>query len=393
MKYKLTIMLLCLLMLTGCWSRRELNELLIVLGIGVDWKDGEYLVSFQVVNPSEISAQKKGGDRPPSTLYQGKGKTLFEAARSLTAEAPRKVYMGHLQLYVIGEELARRGIKDFLDNSIRDNELRMDFNLVVARGTMAENVLKLFTPVEKLSSYSMQQSLQTSQKSWAPTVAMTMDETLNRLSGNGFELAITGIRIIGDPAMSDSKKNVEYFLPPSRFRYNGIAAFKEDKLIGWLDELESKGYTDITNNLDSTSIEIPCGEQKYTAIEVTSSEAKLKASVRNGKPEMNVAIRTEANIVGRQCRDIDLTDPQVIQRLENESKQIIQSHVEAVVSRAKTMKSDIIGFGSQLGKDQPAYWKKVKDTWNDDMFLQTKVNYEMEFFIRKIGTIGNSTMH
>ncbi|CAH1195226.1 Spore germination protein B3 [Paenibacillus allorhizoplanae] len=392
MKYKLTVLILCLLMLTGCWSRRELNELLIVLGVGVDWKDGEYLMSFQVVNPSEISAQRRGGDRPPSTLYQGRGKTLFEAARSLTAEAPRKVYMGHLQMYVIGEELAKRGIKDFLDNSFRDNELRMDFNIVVARGDMAENVLKLFTPVEKLPSYSMQQSLQTSQKSWAPTVAMTLDETLNRLSSKGYELALTGIELIGDPTLGDTKKNVEYFQPPSRFRYMGIAAFKDDKLIGWLDEQESKGYTDITDKLDSTSIEIPCGEKKYMGIEVTSSNTKLKSSVKNGKPEMNVSIRTEANIVGRQCRDIDLTDPQVIKRLEEESEQILQSHVEAVVSRAKKMKSDILGFGSQLGKDEPAYWKEVKDTWNDDMFPQTKVNYKVDLFIRKTGTIGNSTM-
>lgn len=392
MKYKLTIMLLCLLMLTGCWSRRELNELLIVLGIGVDWKDGEYLVSFQVVNPSEISAHRRGGDRPPSTLYQGRGKTIFEAARSLTAEAPRKVYMGHLQMYVIGEELAKRGIKDFLDSSFRDNELRMDFNIVVARGMMAENILKLFTPVEKLPSYSMQQSLQTSQKSWAPTVAMTLDETLNKLSSKGYELALTGIKLIGDPTIGDTKKNVEYFQPPSRFRYMGIAAFKDDKLIGWLDENESKGYTDITNKLDSTSIEISCGEQKYMGIEVTSSNTKLKASVKNGKPEMNVSVRTEANIVGRQCRDIDLTDPQMIKRLEEESEQILQSHAEAAVSRAKKMKSDILGFGNQLGKDQPAYWKEVKDSWNDDMFPQTNVSYKIELFIRKTGTIGNSTM-
>ncbi|NQX58313.1 Ger(x)C family spore germination protein [Paenibacillus qinlingensis] len=392
MKYKLTVMLLCLLLLSGCWSRRELNELLIVLGVGVDWKDGEYLVSFQVVNPSEISAQRRGGDRPPSTLYQGRGKTLFEAARSLTAEAPRKVYMGHLQMYVIGEELAKRGIKDFLDNSVRDNELRMDFNIVVARGDMAENILKLFTPVEKLSSYSMQQSLQTSQRSWAPTVAMTLDEALNKLSGKGFELALTGIKLIGDTSMGESKKNVEFFQPPSRFRYMGIAAFKEDKLIGWLDEQESKGYTDITNNLDSTSIEIPCAEQKYTGIEITSSDSKLKASIENGKPVIDVSIRAEANIVDRQCRDIDLKDPQTIKRLEQETRQIIQSNVEATVTRAKKMKSDLIGFGSQLGKDQPAYWKEVKETWNDEMFPQTIVNYKIELFIRKTGTIGNSTM-
>lgn len=74
MKYKLTVLILCLLMLTGCWSRRELNELLIVLGIGVDWKDGEYLVSFQVVNPSEISAQRRGGIARQAPFIRGEGK-------------------------------------------------------------------------------------------------------------------------------------------------------------------------------------------------------------------------------------------------------------------------------------------------------------------------------
>nr|WP_238327820.1 Ger(x)C family spore germination protein [Paenibacillus gorillae] len=258
MFYKMTIVLLCLLMLNGCWSRRELNELLIVLGIGFDWVDGEYLVSFQVVNPSEISAQKRGGERPPSTLYQGRGRTMQEAARSLTAEAPRKVYMGHLQMYIISEELARKGIGDFFDNALRDNEQRMDFNLVIARGTRAENILKLYTPLDKLPTNSMLRSLETSEKNWAPTVSVTMDDVLKKLSADGIELTMTGIKLIGSVEMAESKRNVETFLPRSRYRYKGIAAFKGDKLVGWLNETESKGFTDITNKLQSTTLGIPC---------------------------------------------------------------------------------------------------------------------------------------
>lgn len=392
MRYKTTVIVLCLVLLTGCWSRRELNQLLIVLGVGIDWEDGEYLVSFQVVNPSEISAQKRGGERPPSTLYQGRGKTIFEAARYLTAEAPRKVYMGHLQLYVIGETLARKGITDFIDNAFRDNENRLDYNIVVARGMKAETLLKLYTPVEKLPSYNMQQSLKTSQKSWSPTAAVTLDEVLNKLSGDGFELALTGIKIVGDPEFGETKKNVEYFLPPTRFRYSGIAVFKHDQLIGWLNEQESKGYTDITDNLDSTPINLPCDDHKYMGIEITSSDAKLKTKVVNGVPEVTVHIHSEANVVDRTCRDIDLIDPQVIKQLEDQTRQVIQSNIEATVKRAKEMKSDIVGFGSMLGKEHPAYWKTVKDAWNDDMFLQTKVNYAVEAVIRNTGTTGNSTL-
>lgn len=47
-------------LLTGCWDRQELNELGIMLGLGVD-KDGDMIkVSAQVVVPNEVSS-KSGG--------------------------------------------------------------------------------------------------------------------------------------------------------------------------------------------------------------------------------------------------------------------------------------------------------------------------------------------
>lgn len=390
--HKVAIVSLCLILLTGCWSRRELNDLMIVLGIGIDWEDGEYVVSFQVVNPAQISAQKQEETRAPGTLYQGRGKSVFEAARSLTAEAPRKVYVGHLQLYVIGEKLARRGISDMIDNMLRDNEARMDFNVVIARGTTAESILKLYTPLEKLPTNNMLLSLKTSEKNWAPTVSITLDEVLDQLSTVGSELAVTGIRLIGNKEMADSPQNVAKFRPPSRFRYSGIAVFKKDKLIGWLNENESKGYTDITNRLESTSIQLPCGKNRYTVIEVTSSESKMRASVRNGEPVIRINVRSEGNIVGRHCPTVDVTDPATIAELDREASTYMRAHSEAAVKKAKALKSDILGFGVQLAKEHPVYWKTVKDDWNEHYFPNVQVEYDIKLNIRKTGTIGNTTL-
>ncbi|MEK8127511.1 Ger(x)C family spore germination protein [Paenibacillus filicis] len=389
---KTAIVALCLLTLTGCWSRRELNDLLIVLGIGFDWQDGQYLVSFQVVNPSEISAQKKSGDRPPTTLYQGRGRTMQEAARSLTAEAPRKVYMGHLQLYVVSEELAKRGLHQFIDNALRDNEHRMDFNVVIARGTRSENILKIYTPLEKLPTYSMLHSLETSEKNWAPTVSITMDDVLNKLSSEGNNLALTGIRLLGSVEEAEQKTNVETFLARSRYRYNGIAAFKKDKLIGWLNEAESKGYTDIWNKLQSTTIAIPCSPSSYTAIEITSSHSKLDTKVVGDTAEVTINIRSEGSVNERTCSHIDLLRPSTIKELEAQTAEIVHGNAEAAVKRAKSMKSDILGFGNKLSKDHPDYWEKVKENWDEKHFPQTKVNYKIQTFIRQTGTTGNSTV-
>jgi len=392
MLVKMLIVLLCVTTLTSCWSRRELNELLIVLGVGLDWEDGEYLVSFQVVNPSEISAQRRGGDRPPTTLYQGRGKTMLDAARSLTAEAPRKVYMGHLQFYVISEKLAKKGISSFIDNPLRDNEHRLDFNVVVARGIKAEDILKLYTPLEKLPTYSMLHSLETSEKNWAPTVSITMDDVLNRLSSNGIDLTLTGIRLVGSLEKAERKTNVETFLPSSRFRYNGIAAFRGDKLIGWLNEQESKGYTDISDKLQSSSIELPCGEGLYTGIEITSSKSKLESRMVEGTPEITIHIRAEGNVNQRTCHRIDLTDPKTIIDLQNQTSLNIQSNAEAAVKRAKSMRSDYLGFGNLIAQNHPQYWKKIKENWNETHLQNVKIHYKIKTFIRNTGTTGNSTL-
>jgi spore germination protein KC len=389
---KTVMIILCMALLTGCWSRRELNELLIVLGIAVDWEDGQFVVSFQVVNPSEISAQRRGGDRPPGTLYQGRGKTMFEAARTLTAEAPRKVYLGHLQIYVIGEKMARRGISQFLDSTLRDNESRMDFNVVIAKGMKAEDLLKIYTPLEKLPTQNMLRSLETSAKSWAPTVSTTLDDILSTLSGEGKELALTGIEVIGNQKKAETKQNVEIFKPAGHFRYTGLAVFKKDKLIGWLNEKESKGYTDITNHLDSTSVEIRCEGNKYMGIEIESSESRIKMGMKDGKPVAHIYFRTEANIVDRACKSVDLTDPATIEKLQRQVEKVMKSNADASIRHAKKLQTDVFGFGVKLGQQHPDLWKQAKQEWNTRMFPAMETHFHVKVFIRKTGTTGNTKM-
>ncbi|MBH9787576.1 Ger(x)C family spore germination protein, partial [Clostridioides difficile] len=46
------ICLLCILtlLLSGCWSKRELNELAIVVALGIDKIDEEYEITVQIVD-------------------------------------------------------------------------------------------------------------------------------------------------------------------------------------------------------------------------------------------------------------------------------------------------------------------------------------------------------
>ena len=52
---------ICCVLLTGCWSRRELNDLSIAFALGLDKDDGQYVVTAQIINPGEISPNQGGG--------------------------------------------------------------------------------------------------------------------------------------------------------------------------------------------------------------------------------------------------------------------------------------------------------------------------------------------
>lgn len=95
---------------TGCWNRRELNELAVVLAVGIDKVDDQYEVTVQVVAPSQMS-RNRIGDRAPVVVYSTKALTLFEALRDITTKSSRKLYIAHIHLILFNENVARGGIK------------------------------------------------------------------------------------------------------------------------------------------------------------------------------------------------------------------------------------------------------------------------------------------
>ncbi|GED71124.1 spore germination protein KC [Brevibacillus reuszeri] len=382
------IFLVCLLFTTGCWSRRELNDLAIVAAIGIDRVENKVQVSVQVVDPGEVAAQRASSGRAPVTMYHAKGDTVFEAIRKMTTVTPRKLYFAHLRIFVLSEEVAREGIGKILDLFSRDHEIRTDFFMVVSKGAKAKDVLNVLTPLEKIPATKMFTSLEVSEKSWAPTVAVQLDELITDLVSEGKHAVLTGIRIQGDPQASKGRQNIEQIDAPSFLQYDGIAVFRKDKLVGWLNEDESKGYSDLTDKLKSTVIEIACPSGGRMGVEVIRSKSKVKGQVKNGKPEVEVTVHTEANIADVEC-EIDLTKTKTIYEIEKKVEQVMKENAKLAVSKAKKLQSDVLGFGDAIHRRDPVYWKKVKKNWNKE-FSQVRFKMNVDVKIRRLGTISES---
>jgi len=382
--------LLIAMTLTGCWNRRELNTLAIQMGTAIDKVDGLYKLTAQIVEPSEVAQSKSKSGRAPVVTYQATGKSIFEAFRKMTDVSPRKIYGAHIRVLIIGEALAREGVRNVLDLLARDPEIRTDFFVLVARDGLAEDVLKVLTPIEKIPANKLNFSLKTAEKAWAPAATFTLDEFIDQLVAEGMNPVLTGVRVRGSVQKGNNKQNVEQIDPPANLEVSGLAVFKEDKLVGWLNTQQSIGYNFITDRVTSTVIPVACPSGNGTVtFETISAHAKMRARIENGEPVVSVHVKSVSNVGEVQCK-IDLTDPKTMIALQKngEAKRIAQMK-DAVETMQNKYKVDIFGFGQAINRAAPRYWESVKDSWKE-LFPRLKVEYKVDISLRKVGSTTNS---
>lgn len=139
--FKILICIFMILSTTGCWNRRELDTLGIVMGIGIDKtkEPGKVQLTAQIVKPGEIKAPKKeGGGSGSDKAYwniKSTGDTVFSAVRGFTHESSRKLFFPHNQVMIFSRDIAEEGVQKYVDFFVRDPEIRFTVWVLVSKGT------------------------------------------------------------------------------------------------------------------------------------------------------------------------------------------------------------------------------------------------------------------
>ena len=381
------ITLLIIIGLTGCWSSKELSEIAIVTAMGIDTTQDGYRISIQIVNPGAIAA-KTGGQDLGMSVYTAEGRTVMEAIRKLTTLTPRKPYFSHLRVVIFGEETVKAGIRKPLDFLSRDHNMRTDFVIVIAKKMKAEDQIKILTPLEKISANKIFSSIESAEKNWAPTKIVLLDELVSSLISEGKQPVMSGLEVLGDPENGNKKENLESVQAPVTIKTDFIGILKDDKLIGWLDESESKGFNYITDNISTTVGYIECDGGGTVTIETVRSKTDMKGLFENNTPKIKIQVTTEADIADVEC-PVDIANTEAITDLEKQFNKKTETIILKSIEKAKKMKSDIFGFGEALGRTDAKRWEELKHGW-DEEFTKLDIDVEVDIKIRRTGTITES---
>lgn len=377
------------LVLSGCWSRKELNELAVSIGLGIDQTENGYLVTTQIVAPRQAASGAGGANGPPALVMATEESTVIEALRKLTTKLPRKIYLSHLSILLIDESIAREGVLDSLDFLFRDHEVRPNFNVVIVRNGTAHDALSILTPLEQMPARDMFDSLNESEKVWAPTAAVRLLDLMKWFNTEGQQAVLTGLKMVGDVEKGMSKDNISVLDSPAKFEYSGIGVMKDDVLLGWLNESDSKAYNYVTGKVKSTVGKVECPDQEGTFVmELIHSSAKIIPRIRNNKPSATVEVSIEGNIAEVECK-LDLNDRKVLKEVGDlagrKTRELIEHGIKEVQTRYA---SDIFGFGQKFHHKYPKQWRKWKQDW-DRLFSKMEVEVIVKYEVKGRGRIVN----
>jgi len=366
----------------GCAGQRELKDLNITVGVGIDSDEqtpGYVKITAQVVNPSEVKSGtgdsgSSAGKGSPYINIDSSGSNTFAAVRDFTHELDERLYQAHTQVIILGEDIARGGIIKHLDFFVRAVETRPTVNIVVADGT-AYDVLNIRPEKEKLPAMHVDKLIG-SQELNSQSKPATILDYLHAMTSKTYCLTV--------PVVSIVSHDQGQILVISE-----MGVFKEDRMVGKLNLEEARGLLWIDGKIKSGVVNVKLHDGE-AAIDIKNAKSEVSVSFNNSLPVVNIDVEMTGTLATQTC-GIDLNTMEGMDELRRLANQHIIYEVTRAIDKAKEYNTDIFGFGEKFHKRYKKAWRQMEDNW-DVLFRQLVVNLKVVTKITSTGTIQKPTV-
>lgn len=321
---KKIILLIVIILLGGCYDYRELNDMAIVDGILIDYVDNEYKVYLNVIK----SSKGKDGNELNNKVLIGSDSIIANAFNNSMGMSSNQVYLGHVSLLVLSEELCKKGINEVIDYVLRDVRISNDYT------TLVSNDIELFN--KDLDNESISDVINNSLKNNIGNDVITVDMVGQKLVNNRIDLVLPYLTFEDDLINLDK-----------------IVHFKDDKLN---DILESKLYNFLM--LDTININF---NSDNNVINILSKD--IKYDVMKDKIVINIECMGKVMEIDSKY---NLNNGNNYDKLEELINKEIYDNVSEFVNEYK----DIIGIRDIYYRK----YNKVRDIDNIDINVNLSIN-------------------
>jgi spore germination protein KC len=351
-------------LLTGCWDRKELEQMSYATAIGLDIPEGIDLkekqavdVTFQFSNPKlnikGATGQDEKGEKNIITLTAPDYITAKNMANSFVT---RQISFSHAKTIVVSEELAKSDMFfRFIGSALKEREVRRETSIIVSEGKASEfireNKPEMMIRPHKYYQFIIDRSIET---------GLVPEATINRLfaitDGDAdLFLAISGS--VSENREGSSFQEEDQYIAGSvpkkggnPVQLMGSAVFKEGKMIGKLtgEETRVSLLLDNTSRIEDmfVSFNDPVEKNYKIAVRVKKKTATdIKINMRKGPPKINVMVPLEVEL---------LSVPSMVDYADDMGKQMILK--KWIAKEIEKKMKRLVEKTQKVFKSEPFYW-------------------------------------
>lgn len=383
---------------SSSYSALSINNLAYVLAIGIDTSSNNNLqVTFQFSNSAPAS-ESGTSEKASTTINTVEASSISNAINLMNGYMGKELNMSHCKIIIFSEEIAQQGISSEIYTLINDTQIRPSANIIVAKCNSNDYIEQTKPQLENLIA-KYYEILTYSGKYTGHIPNATIGDFFNSLLCKTCEpYAILGgistdnnsyINQTSIDSQKDSniKSNESSISGQNSSENIGVAVFKDDKLVGKLNALETICFLSMRNEIDNFLISIPNPNDSNSYLDIyltPSGSLSTDIDTSNGQPYIKIDAKFKGKIYSMKSDSKYLSTNQL-----NEISESCNNYLESVFSSylyktSKNFKSDVNG----LGKFSLSNFLTTQD-FNNYKWLET---YKDSFFSVKVNTNIKSGM-
>ncbi|QDY85114.1 Ger(x)C family spore germination protein [Paenibacillus polymyxa] len=351
-------------LLTGCWDSKEIDTLSIIQGVAIDTDQQDKLeLTYQ-----HLIAQKSRRNMYTNVTTLDKD-SIQSASREQAKQVSRAPLYSFIRLILISDQvIQKRRIDQLLDTFTRSYKPSRKSLVMIIKGN-AKEALNKIGKHQEIPSIDLEALAKNSDLNSKIPSRITLGEISTKIS-QGADFLIQYIETDGG----------------NHFSGAALISGKTKKFAYRVDEEDVSGINWLLGKTKDSIIKTETSKSNQSMVfDVEDVHTKLIPHLNGQDLSFTVRIQADTKLNESTVNSVDFLKESFIQT----AKEAVQDQIKQTVSHSlntlqKEMKADVVGFGTKVKVNYPAYWDRVKENWQDT-FSQIPIDVKAKVQIKRTG--------
>ncbi|WP_187118786.1 Ger(x)C family spore germination protein [Bacillus marasmi] len=380
----LAIMISLVVQLTGCWDSNEPDRMAYAQGLGIDYKDGKYIVYLQLMNLSLLAKSESGagtGEQIHTQIGHEAGYSVEDAIYNLYKSTQRRIHWGHLTyIFLTKSAIHHNGLKDATD--IIDRYFETHYQMwIYCTDEPLSKIMNVDPPINMSTYLSRLSDPDAAFSQYSYIQTPDLREVIISNYEPPHEMVIPMAGTNDSTWKGDEKKRKIGYI-------KGIAVIDNNSYKGTILNDDANGYRWMQKKFERSGLSLKIKDKVTIGLMVSKRKVKVEPIITNGRVQFDIKLKLKASLS-------KLEENISVGQISSKAKKVIKQEIIDTYTKGLENGVDVYRLSNVLYKDHYSVWKDIESHGRIPINKDSIRKIEVELLIsdggkqRKIPTLGN----